>query len=121
MSLVGLPVKTLSQVATLSPSSRPDELPRSSAPTHPDGQTEIALNASHLGVSVAEQRSLAFFSSLPAELRLMILEHTWPPARVIEAISYPEDTPDVQPGDELEYTILRVTGSLDMFLQTISV
>ncbi|CRG88240.1 Proto-oncogene tyrosine-protein kinase ROS [Talaromyces islandicus] len=52
--------------------------------------------------------------SLPLEVRLMIWEHTWPAARVVEAASWEKFDDD----EYSEFTIFRPVGSLDTLLRT---
>lgn len=64
--------------------------------------------------STKEQRQFSFFPALPAEIRLIIWEYTWPEARVIEAAIHADFT-----GDEVtELTYLRPASSLATFLRT---
>jgi hypothetical protein len=64
--------------------------------------------------STKEQRQFSFFPALPAEIRLIIWEYTWPEARVIEAATHVVFT-----GDEAtELTYLRPAGSLAALLRT---
>lgn len=60
-----------------------------------------------------QQRHFSFFSALPAEIRLMIWEYTWPVAQVIEAASC-ENFDD----EYTDLTILRPVSSFDNFLRT---
>lgn len=71
-------------------------------------------NLGHLGESMQEQQHFLFFPALPAEIRLIIWEYTWPEARVIEAAIHVDFS-----GDEAtEWTYLRPAGSLAAFLRT---
>lgn len=72
-------------------------------------------NLGHLGESMQEQQHFLFFPALPAEIRLIIWEYTWPEARVIEAAIHVDFS-----GDEAtEWTYLRPAGSLAAFLRTV--
>jgi hypothetical protein len=70
-------------------------------------------------IALQERRRVAINGSflllpvLPVELRLMIWEHIWPAAQVIEAASH-----EILEDEYKEFSILCPTGSLTTILQT---